>query len=150
MPAASERSAQPIETADPAETEAVGSRVGAGLGPGDVVLVAGDLGAGKTTFVRGACRALGVTGPVTSPTFVLGQLYQGTDLAVAHLDLFRLAGMDDEAPGLLDDYLGPDRVVFVEWPGRSGQALADATVQVSIEHLGADRRQIRIAGHPAR
>jgi tRNA threonylcarbamoyladenosine biosynthesis protein TsaE len=146
MPAASERPAPPIDTDDPVETEAVGARVAAELEPGDVVLVSGDLGAGKTTFVRGACRALGVSAPVTSPTFVIGQIYEGEATRVAHLDLFRVDGLDREAPGLLDDYLGPDRIAFVEWPGHGAEALGDARVRVRIEHLGADRRRIWIAG----
>src|SRR3954469_20317145 len=101
-------------TVGPEATEHAGADLAARLDPGDVVLVSGELGAGKTTFVRGALRALGVTGPITSPTFVVGHLYdvpavtreyrplgdtpsdpspQG-ELVAAHLDLYRLAGMD--------------------------------------------------------
>src|ERR671915_501387 len=76
-------------THGPGETEAAGAELARRLGPGDVVLVSGDLGSGKTTFVRGACRALGVEAPVTSPTFVIGQVYAGA-VEVAHLDLYRL------------------------------------------------------------
>ena len=82
------------------------------------MLIAGDLGAGKTTFVRGAARALGVDEPVTSPTFTIGQRYEGR-VPVSHLDLYRLAesgGLDVEEPGLLDDYLTQDSIAFVEWP----------------------------------
>jgi len=96
-------------TDGPEQTERAGAELAAGLKPGDVVLVSGELGAGKTTFVRGALRALGVTGPITSPTFVVGHLYDGP---LAHLDLYRLAGMDAEDPGLLDDYFAPE----VKWP----------------------------------
>ena len=84
------------------------------------MLVSGDLGAGKTTFVRGALRALGVTEAVTSPTFVVGVLYDGAGGPLAHLDLYRLSGLEDEDPGLLDPYFGPDTVTFVEWPERAG------------------------------
>ena len=107
------------ETGSAAETEALAARLAARLRPGDVVLVSGELGAGKTTFVRGAARALGVTEPVTSPTFVVGHLY---DAGVAHLDLYRLGGLDDEDPGLLDPYFGPELITFVEWPERAGHA----------------------------
>jgi tRNA threonylcarbamoyladenosine biosynthesis protein TsaE len=106
-----------VETNSPAETEALGARIAERIGPGDVVLLSGDLGTGKTTLVRGACRALGFTGPVTSPTFTIGQRYEGGRLPVSHLDLYRLQDLEGEDPALLDDYLGADGVAFVEWPG---------------------------------
>jgi tRNA threonylcarbamoyladenosine biosynthesis protein TsaE len=109
-----------------------------------VVLVAGELGSGKTTFVRGACRALGVDGPVTSPTFVIGQVYVG-DVEVAHLDLYRLDSLAGEDPALLEDYLTPERVGFVEWPGAAEPELGQVAAQVRLEHLGGDRRQITVA-----
>ena len=90
----------------PEETEAAGAELAARLSPGDVVLVSGELGSGKTTFVRGACRALGVEGPVTSPTFTIGQVL-GESPQVAHLDLYRLGSLAGEDPALLDDYLTP-------------------------------------------
>src|SRR3954465_2231411 len=102
-------------SASSAETERLGAELAKSLRPGDLVLVSGELGSGKTTFVRGACRALGVEGPVTSPTFTIGHLYDA-GVEVAHLDLFRLESMAGEDPALLDDYLTPDRIAFVEWP----------------------------------
>src|SRR3954452_3856762 len=105
------------ETSTPAETEAVAAELAARLEPGDVVLVRGELGTGKTTFVRGAARALGVKGAVTSPTFTIGQVYAAPGLEVAHLDLYRLPTLAGEDPALLDDYLTLARVGFVEWPG---------------------------------
>ena len=105
-----------IETTSPEATEALGEAVGRALGPGDVVLIAGDVGTGKTTFVRGACRALGVTDRVSSPSFTIGQIYRGR-VPVAHIDLFRLEDLSREDPALLADYLTPERVAFVEWPG---------------------------------
>jgi tRNA threonylcarbamoyladenosine biosynthesis protein TsaE len=112
--------------------------------PGDVVLVGGELGSGKTTFVRGACRALGVREPVTSPTFTIGHLYGG-DVEVAHLDLYRLDSLGGEDPALLDDYLTPERIAFVEWPGVAEPALDRVRARVAIEHMGGDRRSIEIA-----
>src|SRR5438105_11540093 len=103
-------------TGGPAETEALAAALAGELVPGDVVLVEGELGAGKTTFVRGACAALGVTGLVTSPTFTIGQRYPAP-VPVSHLDLYRIASLSDEDPELLADYLGEDRIAFVEWPG---------------------------------
>ena len=131
-------------TASAAETEAVGERIGAELAPGDVVLVSGEVGAGKTTLIRGACRALGVTGRVTSPTFTIGQRYAGR-VPVAHLDLYRLEDIGAEDPALLEDYIDPGSVAFVEWPHRpvGGEpALAHATRRVSLRHKGGDEREI--------
>jgi tRNA threonylcarbamoyladenosine biosynthesis protein TsaE len=130
-------------TDGPDSTEAIGAELAADLQPGDVVLVSGELGAGKTTLVRGAARALGVEGPVTSPTFTIGRRYAGR-VAVSHVDLYRLGGLEAEDPALLSDYLAPDAVAFVEWPERAGGGggLADASVSVRIEHLGGDSRRI--------
>jgi tRNA threonylcarbamoyladenosine biosynthesis protein TsaE len=133
-----------LETANAAETEAAAADLAGRLGPGDVVLVAGELGSGKTTFVRGACRALGVTDPVTSPTFTIGTLYGG-DPEVAHLDLHRLSSLAGEDPALLDDYLTPERVAFVEWPGVAEPLLQRVAARVRLEHLGGDRRRLVIA-----
>ncbi len=132
-----------IETASPAETEAAGAELARRLRPGDVVLVGGDLGSGKTTFIRGACRALGVEAPVTSPTFTIGQVHEGT-VEVAHVDLFRLASMAREDPGLLDDYLTPDRISFVEWPAAGEPAFERVAARVVLEHLGGDRRRVDV------
>lgn len=132
------------ETNSAAETEAVAARLAAGLSGGDVVLVSGELGSGKTTFVRGAARALGVNGPVTSPTFTIGHVYPGTGVEVAHLDLYRLPTLGAEDPALLDDYLTPDRVGFVEWPGTPGAAFERVAARVSLEHLGGDRRAVEV------
>ena len=129
------------ETASPEETEAVGAELARSLRPGDVVLVTGELGSGKTTLVRGACRALGVEGPVTSPTFTIGQLYAGSP-EVAHLDFYRLQSLAGEDPGLLDDYLAPERVAFLEWPEPAAPRLDAVRAKVRLEHLGGNRRRI--------
>jgi len=128
------------------ETESLGGRLAGELAAGDVVLVEGELGAGKTTFVRGACRALGVTVPVTSPTFTIGQRYPATRVpAVAHVDLYRLTSLSDEDPDLLDDYLGPGLISFVEWPQAGVRELAElarVAARVRMEHAGGDRRRV--------
>jgi tRNA threonylcarbamoyladenosine biosynthesis protein TsaE len=132
----------------PEATEAVGARIAAALQPGDVVLVSGELGSGKTTFVRGAAAALGVDEPVVSPTFTLGRLLHGGRAPVAHVDLYRLDDLGAEEPGLLDDYLAPDAVAFVEWPERARELdLAPGVriaARVGIRHLGGDRREIDV------
>jgi tRNA threonylcarbamoyladenosine biosynthesis protein TsaE len=133
-----------LSTASAAETEALGAQIAGLLGPGSVVLVRGELGAGKTTLVRGAARALGVTAPVTSPTFTIANRYRGGALAVAHLDLYRLADLALEDPELLDDYLGEGQVVFIEWPERGAQELVQADLRVTLSHGGGDRRAVAI------
>jgi tRNA threonylcarbamoyladenosine biosynthesis protein TsaE len=134
-------------TAGPEQTEAAGAALAAQLTPGDVVLVSGELGAGKTTFVRGALRALGVRGPITSPTFVVGHLHEGERGPLAHLDLYRLAGMGGEDPGLLDPFFAPDAIAFVEWPEQATDAFPAERVvrRVHLAHAGGDEREIEIA-----
>ena len=135
-----------FQSHDAAETEALGGRLAAELAAGDVVLVEGELGAGKTTFVRGAARALGVAVPVTSPTFTIGHLYPSDGRAtVAHVDLYRLASLRGEDPDLLADYVGPHTIAFVEWPAAGAQelgVLGHVAARVRLEHGGGDERQV--------
>jgi tRNA threonylcarbamoyladenosine biosynthesis protein TsaE len=131
-------------TRSAAETEAVGAEIAAGLEPGAVVVVSGDLGAGKTTLVRGACRALGVADPVTSPTFTIGQVYRGPEITVSHLDLYRLEGLEGEDPAILDDYVGPGTIAFVEWPGAASGRLERPALEVRMRHAGGDVREIEL------
>jgi tRNA threonylcarbamoyladenosine biosynthesis protein TsaE len=133
-----------VDSAGAEETEALGARIAERLRPGDVVLLSGDLGAGKTTLIRGACRALGVTAPVTSPTFTIGQRYGGGRFPVSHLDLYRLESLEDEDPALLDDYLRPDAVAFVEWPGAGEGRLGRPALEVRLAHVDEQRRRIEV------
>jgi tRNA threonylcarbamoyladenosine biosynthesis protein TsaE len=123
-------------SASSAETERLGAALASSLRAGDLVLVSGELGSGKTTFVRGACRALGVEAPVTSPTFTIGQVYAG-EPEIAHLDLYRLSAVD---PAILEDYVTPERIAFIEWP----LELESATHRVRLEHAGGDRRIVEV------
>jgi tRNA threonylcarbamoyladenosine biosynthesis protein TsaE len=132
------------ETRTAAETEAVGACLAERLTPGDVVIVSGEVGAGKTTLIRGAARALGVTEPVTSPTFTIGRRYVGGRLPISHLDLYRLEDIEGEDPALIDDYLGGDGLAFVEWPAVGAQRLGRPSLEVRLEHAGEDRRTIEI------
>ncbi len=137
--------AEVVTTGSAAETEALGAGLAARLAPGDVVLLSGEVGTGKTTFIRGACRALGVGEPVTSPTFTIGQRYGGGRVPVSHLDLYRLEGLDAEEPALLDDYLDPGGVAFVEWPAAAAPRLAGRRVlTVRLGHAGGDRREVEL------
>jgi tRNA threonylcarbamoyladenosine biosynthesis protein TsaE len=131
-----------LVSASAAETEAVAGRLAGRLAVGDVVTVAGELGAGKTTFVRGACRALGVTRPVTSPTFTIGHRYHGR-VDVSHLDLYRFAGFSTAEWGDLEPYF-EDAIAFVEWPEAGAGALPPARVAVTLAHLGPERRRLRL------
>lgn len=139
-----------VETTGSAETEQLGAELAGELVDGDVVLIRGELGAGKTTLVRGAARALGVSDPVTSPTFSIGHRYRGEAVTVSHLDLYRLGGLEEEDPDLLADYLGPGRIAFVEWPKEGVGDLAGARLRVTLSHGGGDRRRIDVEVDEAR
>jgi tRNA threonylcarbamoyladenosine biosynthesis protein TsaE len=134
-----------IETAAAAETESVGAELAPRLSGGDLVLVRGELGAGKTTLVRGAARALGVSAHVTSPSFSIGHRYSAGALTVSHLDLYRLETLAREDPGLLQDYVGPGRIAFVEWPQDGEAELSSPRLTVALAHAGGDRRRIEVS-----
>lgn len=126
-------------SSSPAETEALAARLVARLAPGDVVYVCGELGAGKTTFVRGAVHALGVEGPVTSPSYTIGHRYDG----VSHLDLYRFEQLTDADWGALEPYF-VGAIVFVEWPERAGGRLPPPRVIVRLGHVDAGHRSIAL------
>src|SRR5215470_4908011 len=110
-------------TSSPEETEELAAGLARGLSPGDVVTVAGELGSGKTTFVRGACGGLGVCERVTSPTYTIGHRYHGDGVEVSHLDLYRF----EEA------------IAFVEWPESGEGVLPPPRFAVRLRHAGAGR-----------
>jgi tRNA threonylcarbamoyladenosine biosynthesis protein TsaE len=140
-----------VITRSATETEALGARLVEQLSPGDVVVVSGEVGAGKTTLIRGACRALGIESPITSPTFTIGHRYDGGRWPVAHLDLYRLDGLGDEDPALLDDYLTADAIAFVEWPAVAAPQLADRrTLPVRLSHAGGESREVELPTAPDR
>jgi tRNA threonylcarbamoyladenosine biosynthesis protein TsaE len=131
-----------LESGSPEETEALAGRLARRLAPGDLVLVSGDLGTGKTTFVRGACRALGVTGRVTSPTFTIGHRYRGAP-DVSHLDLYRFRGLSAAEWGDLEPYF-EDAIVFVEWPEAGVGMLPPERARVTLAHVAPERRSIHV------
>jgi tRNA threonylcarbamoyladenosine biosynthesis protein TsaE len=132
------------ETTSPEETEQVAANVAAQLAAGDVVTVSGELGAGKTTFVRGACAALGVRENVTSPTYTIGHRYHGTSGEVSHLDLYRFQGMSAAEWGDLEPYFD-DAIAFVEWPEAGEGVLPAPRYAVTLEHADEGRRIVRIS-----
>src|SRR3954469_16633766 len=130
-------------SASPAETEAVGAGLARELRAGDVVTVSGELGSGKTTFVRGACRALGVTVPVTSPTFTIGHRYPAEAVDVSHLDLYRFQGFSAAEWGDLEPYF-EDAICFVEWPEAAAGSLPPVRAEVRLSHVDPTHRLITL------
>jgi len=133
-----------LRSASVAETEEIAARLARQLVVGDVVAVSGELGSGKTTFVRGACRALGVTAPVTSPTYTIGHRYEG-DPDVSHLDLYRFTGVSAAEWGDLEPYFD-DAIVFVEWPEAGGAGLPALRASVRLEHESETVRRLVVEG----
>ena len=125
-------------TNSPEETEALAAALARRLGPGDVVTVSGDLGSGKTTFVRGACAALGVRERVTSPSYTIGHRYHGDGVDVSHLDLYRFHGVSAAEWGDLEPYFD-DAVAFVEWPEAGEGALPAVRFVVRLRHADGRR-----------
>ena len=132
-----------LRSASPAETEAVAAALAFELIAGDVVTVSGELGSGKTTFVRGACRELGVAVPVTSPTFTVGHRYPAEPVAVSHLDLYRFQGFSAAEWGDLEPYF-EHAICFVEWPEAAADALPPVRVKVRLSHVDAAHRLISL------
>lgn len=129
-----------ISTKTAEDTEAVGARLGRLLAPGDLVLLEGELGAGKTTFTRGVARGAGFKGRVSSPTFALAHVYRGKRLTVHHLDMYRLADGDPTEVGLDDLLRDPKAAVVVEWPGALARGWPAARLEVKLAHIKSGRR----------
>ena len=136
------------------QTREIGARLGRRLRAGDLVLLHGDLGAGKTTLAQGIARGLGVEGYVQSPTFTLvneheGRTVDGRTARLYHLDLYRLAGEEDLESFGFDDYLAPaDAVSLVEWPERAADRLPDTYLLVRLEPLAEGKRRLLIEPVP--
>jgi len=128
------------------ETWEVARRLAAELGPGDVVCLEGDLGAGKTTFVQGMAAAMGVGGRVISPTFCLVSEHRGGGRLLVHMDLYRLRGEDDVLSVGWEDYLAAGAIIAVEWPERAGSLIpANARrVTIAVPDGSGDSRTITI------
>ena len=131
---------------DEATTRAIGAGLAGLLGPGDVVGLNGDLGAGKTRLVQGAADALGAEGPVLSPTFMLVREYDG-DPPVHHVDAYRLSGPLELEDLGLEDVLSADAVVFVEWADRVAAALPESWLELVLSFDDEDDREIEVHPH---
>lgn len=130
-------------------TAEIARNFAAALRPGDVVLLRGELGSGKTAFVRAAAAALGVASRVTSPTFAIGNVYTGDGVEVAHLDLYRLAEIETSDEAVVDDFLTRERIGFVEWPHAELVGDFSPRAIVSLSHAGGDAREIAVEWNEA-
>ena len=134
-----------LRTSSPEETAAAGERLGRTLGPGAVVLLTGELGAGKTCFIQGLVRGLGVETRATSPTFVLVNEYRGR-VPVHHVDLYRLGSLAEIEDLGVCELFGRESVTVVEWADKLGPLVPDDAVRVHIDGVGDEPRQITVAG----
>ena len=134
---------------DAAATARLGAALAAGIVPGRVLHLSGDLGTGKTTLVRGLLRALGVQGPVKSPTYTWVEPYTISSLDLYHFDFYRLSNKNEWIESGLRDYFRPDAICIVEWPERAGPALPTPDIEVTLNHEGDARRALLEACSPA-
>ncbi len=141
-----------LEGLDEAALKALATKVAAHLEPGDVLVLGGEVGSGKTTFVRAAARSLGVEERVTSPTYQIARGYEGTvdgrRVTINHLDLYRLEGLEDRDALELDDYLDPNAITFVEWAEPALGVIENPTV-VLISHQTPTTRRVILLGPAA-
>lgn len=128
-----------------AETERIAADLATSLRGGECIALEGDLGAGKTQFVRGLARGIGANpAAVSSPTFVLLNVYPGGRLTVYHLDAYRVGGADDFDAIGFSELLDQNQLVVVEWPSRVERLLPEKTIRVEIEPTAIESREIRI------
>lgn len=134
--------------ASAASMQELGRELAATLSIGDVVLLHGDLGAGKTTLTQGVADGLGVAGPVQSPTFTLVREHDAPTMRLYHLDLYRLDDPEELEDIGYEVFISPtDGISLIEWPERAGDWLPERFMLIHIEHLGGDRRSVRITHH---
>ena len=136
-----------ITTHSADETQALGQKLASRLAPGDVIAYFGDLGAGKTAFTRGLAQGLGITDPVTSPTYTIVNEYLSGRIPLFHFDMYRLSSSDELFDIGWEDYLSRGGVCAVEWSENVEDALQDA-IRVTIEKDEPDTRHITITGGP--
>lgn len=130
------------------ETMRLGKSLGARLRAGDVVLLEGEMGAGKSVFSRGVARGMGVEGPVPSPTFTIVNVHEGTRGRLYHFDLYRLEGADALYEMGLDEMIGTDGVTLVEWPSQAAEAMPERCLRATITYDGDAPERRRIALSP--
>ena len=131
-------------THSPAETRALGRQLAASLQPGDVLLLYGDLGAGKSELTRGIAEGLGVSGPVTSPSFTIMNVYDDGRIPLYHFDWYRLESVEELYEMGMDEYLGGDGAAVVEWPTQCPEAIPETHLAVHITPAGENEREISL------
>ena len=134
-----------VVTKSAMETRALGERLAGQLRPGDVVLLEGELGAGKSELARGIARGLGVTETVTSPSFTILNVYESGRIPLYHFDWYRLESAEELYELGMDEYLGGDGIAVVEWPDRCEEAVPDTRLEIRLEEAGEGRRRIKAA-----
>lgn len=127
-----------------AETHAIGAKLAEQLQPGDVLLLLGDMGAGKSELTRGIARGLGVTGYVTSPTFTILQVHDDGRMPLYHFDWYRLADAEELYELSMDEYLYGDGVSVIEWPSRAEEVIPDSYLEVELQPAGDEERTIAL------
>ncbi len=133
-----------IITKSAGETRALGERIAGQLRPGDVLLLEGDLGAGKSELTRGIARGLGVTETVTSPSFTILNVYESGRCPLYHFDWYRLESADELYELGMDEYLGGDGIAVIEWPGQCPDAVPENAMRIRLEAAGENERKIDI------
>ena len=133
-----------FETHSVAQTQALGAALARQLKPDDVLLMLGDMGAGKSEFTRGLARGLGVQGPVTSPTFTILQVHEDGRLPLYHFDWYRLNDVEELYELSMDEYLHAGGVAVVEWPSRAEEAIPESYLEVALEPTDDDSRRITL------
>ncbi len=129
-------------THSPAETRALGEKLAHLLLPGDVLLLWGDLGAGKSELTRGIAKGLGITGPISSPSFTIMNVYDEGRIPLYHFDWYRLQSSEELYEMGMDEYLGGDGVAVIEWPGQCPDAIPEKCLFITIEPQEDETRRI--------
>ena len=138
-----------LNLSDPAATEALGAALAVGVAPGRVLHLRGDLGAGKTTVVRGVLRGLGYDGKVKSPTYTLVEPYSLSSLHLYHFDFFRLRDSAEWETTGFREYFGPHAACLVEWPERVGAPLGTPDLELRLDFTAEGRRALLCSHTPA-
>lgn len=135
-----------MRTTSANETRTLGERLASSLRPGDVLLLLGDMGVGKSELTRGIARGLGVQGPVASPTFTILQVYDEGHIPLYHFDWYRLESADELYEMGMDEYLGGDGIAIIEWPSQCPEAIPPCRLEITLTPLADTVREITWRG----